>query len=112
MEVTLAILSSPKPTTVLFYLARGDGSVPPQWRDADINAGYDGDVSLRGRKVYRHHGQTREDVYRREDTARDDQNRTARDVLPPGNKFEFTIEFDNLAPVELGALLWSLEMDG
>jgi hypothetical protein len=30
----------------------------------------------------------------------------------PGNKFEFTIEFENLAPVELGALLWSLEMDG
>jgi hypothetical protein len=24
---------------------------------------------------------------------------------PPGNKFEFPIEFENLAPVELGALL-------
>jgi hypothetical protein len=31
-------------------------------------------------------------------------------VRAPGNVFEFTIDFHNLAPVELGALLWTLNL--
>jgi CRISPR-associated protein (TIGR03986 family) len=66
---------------------------------------------LRGRKFYRHHGQARAGEYRRAGDLQDDQNRTVRDALLPGAVFSFTVRFQNLAAVELGALLWSLEMD-
>jgi CRISPR-associated protein (TIGR03986 family) len=102
----LAILSSPKPTTVRFYLkGAGDG-------EPDADRGYDGPGNeLRGRKVYRHHGKAREEEYRRAGGRCDDQNRTVRDALLPGARFTFTVRFENLAAVELGALLWSLDMD-
>lgn len=33
-------------------------------------------------------------------------------VQQAGSVFEFTVDFENLAPVELGALLWSLHLEG
>jgi CRISPR-associated protein (TIGR03986 family) len=104
----LAILSSPKPTTTRFYLKPKNGIVPAKWT---TNNGYDDDTVLRGRKFYRHHGVAREDEYYRAGGRCDDQNRTVRDALVPGARFEFTVRFENLTPVELGALLWTLEMD-
>ena len=66
---------------------------------------------MRGRKFYRHHGTAREEEYTRAGGRCDDQNRTVRDALAPRARFEFTVSFENLAPIELGALLWVLEMD-
>lgn len=108
--VPLAILSSPKPTTTRFYLMPKSGSVPERWSEgADDGYGYGN--TLRGRKFYRHQGTAQEEEYGRAGGRCDDQNRTVRDALAPGAEFEFTIHFENLAPVELGALLWTLEMD-
>ena len=45
------------------------------------------------------------------DGKQDGQNRTVTDVLDKDNTFTFTVDFENLAPVELGALLWALELD-
>lgn len=114
-EILLAILSSPKPTTTRFYL------IHKSWRANARNAwqaGYDNrDNVLRGRKFYRHFGSklnSRE--YTRATDAqhngKDRQNRTLHGVLDNGSEFKFTVHFENLAPVELGALLWSLEIDG
>jgi CRISPR-associated protein (TIGR03986 family) len=116
-EVTLAILSSPKPTTTLFYLLRGQ---PDEERgespEGDDRVGYRDGYKLRGRKVYRHHGEANPQEYERATDAwhdgKDDQNRTVRGVRKPGNRFQFTVDFHNLAPVELGALLWALELEG
>jgi CRISPR-associated protein (TIGR03986 family) len=117
-SATLAILSAPKPTTVGFYLLHADGSSPATWTERQLQGGYDGDVELRGRKTYRRpqpkdlqprHAGKHE--YERIDGRRDDQNRTVRDVLPEGNEFEFTVDFDNLSEIELGALLWSLSLE-
>lgn len=114
---TLAILSSPKPTTTRFYLKPGNNR-PRNGLD-DFQAGYDNqDNVLRGRKVYRHQGHSGDHEYwtskdrEYRSTEPTDQNRTVQDALLPGAKFEFTIRFSNLAPVELGALLWTLEMNG
>lgn len=112
----LAILSSPKPTTIRFYLmpgeADGKDSIPEKWGNRSADEGYNGeDNRLRGRKFYRHHGTVEEADYTRTEGLCDDQNRTVRDALSPGARFEFTVDFENLAPVELGALLWALEMD-
>lgn len=114
-NATLAILSSPKPTTTRFYLKPADDKEPLRDGQEDQQVDYSirANCRLRGRKFYRHHGDqlSRQD-YERADNQRDDQNRSVREVQGAGSTFEFTVEFENLAAVELGALLWTLEMDG
>lgn len=114
----LAILGSPKPTTTRFYLQPANGK--PKDRQGDFAAGYDNSENkLRGRKMYQHHGHDGDATYW-QDKAREfhrvgknsDQNRTVTDALAPGNKFAFSLRFTNLAAVELGALLWALELEG
>ena len=119
-EITLAILSSPKPTTTQFYLLDRNGQ-PNAMVTYDTQG-----ACLRGRKLYRHFG-SREEMtpeqwakfeqeYKQAvnpgESGRTDQNRTVCDVLKPGAQFTFMVEFENLAPVELGALLWTLELEG
>jgi CRISPR-associated protein (TIGR03986 family) len=108
-NATLAILSSPKPTNTQFYLLKNgqpDGRV-----DYDSHG-----AQLRGRKFYRHHGDEpskRPDgkyEYKRVNGVKDDQNRSVRGVLNEGAVFKFAVEFENLHPLELGALLWSLRL--
>ncbi len=108
-NATLAILSSPKPTNTQFYLLKNgqpDGRV-----DYDSHG-----AQLRGRKFYRHHGDEpskRPDgkyEYKRVNRVKDDQNRSVRGVLNEGAVFEFELAFENLHPLELGALLWSLKL--
>jgi CRISPR-associated protein (TIGR03986 family) len=116
--VTLAVLGSPKPTTTRFYLRPSDGK--PKDRQDDFQAGYDNRFNvLRGRKVYRHHGHAGDTRYWNEASReyrsrvkKSEQNRTICDALQPGAIFTFTVHFENLAAVELGALLWSLNLGG
>lgn len=105
-ETPLTILSTPKPSTTPFYLLNSEGR-PEATVDYDT-----ADAQLRGRKFYRHHGEMlSEREYRRTDDIRDNQNRTVKGALKPGAVFEFTIDFENLAPLELGALLYALELE-
>ena len=104
LEVPLAILSTPKPTTTFFYLLKN--GLP----DSDVTYDTNG-ARLSGRKFYRHQEKAEEQEYKRANNIKDRQNRTIRDALEPGAKFSFTIEFDNLSPVELGALLWTIELE-
>ncbi len=105
---TLAILSTPKPTTTPFYLIRASGEPGA----VDYNTP---DARLRGRKFYRHFGErafTWDEVAPYPDgEGRSDQNRTLRNPVQAGAQFTFQVDFENLARVELGALLWSLEME-
>ncbi|MEW6664392.1 MAG: TIGR03986 family CRISPR-associated RAMP protein [Thermodesulfobacteriota bacterium] len=105
-DITLAILSTPKPTTTPFYLLNSEGQ-----SDAKVDYDTDG-ARLRGRKFYRHHGEMMsEQEYRRAVDNKDDQNRTVRGALKQGATFTFTLDFENLAPLELGALLYALELE-
>ena len=117
--VALAILSSPKPTAKRFYIANGDNQQYAKagqrehWSESNAWNAYDDPTNfLRGRKFFRHHRTVTQQEYRRAGGRADDQNRTVKDALEPGATFEFQIDFENLAPLELGALLWSLELDG
>ncbi len=102
-EITLAILSTPKPTTTPFYLLNAAGQPDP-------TVTYDTrDARLRGRKFYRHQGEAKPEEYTIEEKS--DQNRTIRGALKPGATFTFTVDFENLAPLELGALLYALELE-
>lgn len=110
-STTLAILSTPKPTTTRFYLRPKIGK--PQDRLADDQVDYDAPGQIiRGRKFYRHHGDRLNPQEYRSASPKSDQNRTVHGVQKPGSTFEFTVEFENLNEIELGALLWSLEMEG
>jgi CRISPR-associated protein (TIGR03986 family) len=108
--VTLAILSTPKPTTTPFYLMKNGAAV---W-DVDYD---DPDAQLRGRKFYRHHGdepskhQGGKYEYEWVGGEPSDQNRTVRGVVESGSLFEFELEFENMHRLELGALLWALELE-
>jgi len=109
-ETPLAILSTPKPTTTEFYLLDSEGK-------PDFDVDYDDkNARLRGRKFYRHYGEISDEEsgkeeYRRPEGERDNQNRTVRDALKKGATFTFTVDFENLAPLELGALLYALELE-
>ncbi len=105
-EITLAILSTPKPTTTAFYLLNAEGN-------PDVTVNYDTkNARLRGHKFYRHHGkQLSEQEYCRTDGIKDDQNRTIKGALKSGATFTFTVDFENLASLELGALLYALELE-
>jgi CRISPR/Cas system CSM-associated protein Csm3 (group 7 of RAMP superfamily) len=130
----LAILSSPKPNQVRFYLGdlvEGRSVAQPDGR-SDVQAGYDeAGRTLRGRKVYPHHAdlEGREEHWRepwaaswstpvrghyreylRPEGRRDDQNRSITGWVPPGARFAFDIRVWNLAEAELGALIWLLEL--
>ncbi|WP_239396173.1 TIGR03986 family CRISPR-associated RAMP protein [Frankia sp. CiP3] len=45
------------------------------------------------------------------DENRDDQNRSVNGWVRPGTTFTFTVDVRNLSEVELGALLWLLDLD-
>lgn len=113
-DETLAILSTPKPTTSRFYLRPKNGkNGKPRNGLPDQAVNYDApDHILRGRKVYRHHGDRLNPGEYRSTTPKSDQNRTVHGVQQPGSVFEFSVDFENLAEVELGALLWSLQLEG
>ncbi|WP_333870261.1 TIGR03986 family CRISPR-associated RAMP protein [Desulforamulus putei] len=109
-EITLAILSSPKPTATSFYLLNRQSKKP----SGDLK--YAEEAVLRGRKFYLHHGagpSRHPDgyEYERPEGKKDNQNRTVRNAVKPGAVFEFTVDFESLAPAELGALLWSLQLE-
>ncbi len=101
----LAVLSSPKPTTTQFYLLDSEGQ-PDAYVDYDISG-----AQLRGRKFYRHHDEAAPAEYEYQGKKPSDQHRTVRDALKPGAKFEFTVEFENVMPVELSTLLFALELE-
>lgn len=103
---TLPALSTPRPGYVWFYLMEQSGRVS-DGLDAE-DAGYVPGNAIRGRKLYWHH----EPVEEEERIDATDQNRSIRDWVRPEARAEFEVHFENLAPVELGALLWSLDLEG
>ena len=115
----LAILGEPKPAQTRFYTAEDKKGTPlPQ--ECKKEYGYDSqDRGLRGRKVYPHHDALPEDYwenpaenpeYRRPNDERDSQNKSIQGWVEPKTEFTFDIDLINLSSVELGALLWLLQL--
>lgn len=123
----LAILGTPKPTQSRFYVAKGGGG---PLEGVETGEGYQTGQSLRGRKVYPHQdvlpaghwdagapGDRSDAVaggkIHREYKGIGDRTKQSRSVkawVPPGNTFTIDLELTNLAPEELGALLFVLEL--
>lgn len=118
--IPLSILSAPKPTTTRFYVQPVEGipadvnnpaRTSERWQkytDRKLSYSRRGNM-LRGRKIYRQHQEFNLAEARRVDES-DDQNRTVVGAHAPGTTYTFTVKFEDLQPVELGALLWSLSL--
>jgi len=106
-EITLKILSSPKPTSYQFYLIDDTGE-----NDRVVRYDKDKNAVLRGRKFYWHHPDYSSDIsyYEHPQRERSNQNRTVTPLLS-GNTFEFTVEFENLEKHELGLLFYTLQLE-
>jgi CRISPR-associated protein (TIGR03986 family) len=108
--VPLAILSSPKPEQARFYVAQNDQgtTLSDQLSKAE---GYSAQQAIRGRKVYPHHKDgLKWQEWIRTNQEKDDQNCSIESWVKPGISFTFTLEVTNLSSVELGALLWILDL--
>jgi len=104
------ILASPKPTTFQHYLTQEHSNT----RELHHYASTPGEETcIRGHKLYWHKGEVNLDAIREADQekiARAPKQYTRFSPVKPNTKFEFTIRFENLSRVELGALLWVLDI--
>lgn len=129
----LAILGQPQPQQARFYVADDKQGKPLETRQNNKKTkkpGYDHlNQGLRGRKVYPHHRSLPEGHWNlpesaqlttpneghfpewyRQGVTRDNQNRSIKAWVEPDATFEFNIDVTNLSDVELGALLWLINL--
>jgi CRISPR-associated protein (TIGR03986 family) len=104
--VTPQILSTPKPTTFQHYLVQTD----PEARKRELKHYAnkpDKETVIRGHKLYWHKGRSPSIVLDNPEAS--ESQTTQIKPIKPGVSFTFTIDFENLSDVELGAILWVLK---
>jgi len=107
----LAILNSPKPSMARFYAGVRDQVSEVYFKKGIPKkaALYKNGTTLRGRKVYPHHGDFDRTSSGWQSESKSKTNQTILDWVRPDSKFEFTIHVRNISRMELGALLTSIE---
>lgn len=100
------ILAGPKPTTFQHYLVQTKAGKP----DLKHYGSAPGkETVIRGHKLYWH--KDKNPAIRLENPEEvSDTQKTQIKPIKPGVSFQFTIHFENLSNVELGALLWVLDL--
>ncbi|MCA0350442.1 MAG: TIGR03986 family CRISPR-associated RAMP protein [Chloroflexi bacterium] len=105
-EITPPILASPKPTTFQHYLTQDATD-----RQSLRHYGDDrNDTTIRGYKQYWHHGRFAAQDRHKPDANADSTQTTRMRPVKSGVEFQFQIGFENLSDVELGALIYVLEL--
>lgn len=108
--MTPQILSSPKPSAFQQYLEQ-----PHAEKRHLRHYGSDPDTTrIRGYKLYWHQGNVGlvETQAKQEDVEKAPSQYTSIKAVKAEVAFEFTLRFENLSDVELGALLWVLKVAG
>lgn len=107
----LATLNSPKPSMARFYagVRHPNGDIYFDARTSKKKALYDGNSTLRGRKVYPHHGSFDSSSSQWQSTKKEKVNQSILDWIKPETEFEFSIQFRNITPAELGGLIASIQ---
>lgn len=100
-SLPLKILDNPKPTTFQHYLVQ-DSDKPQQLKHY---ASSSKETIIRGHKLYWHKNNVGESKI-------EDQKSSRTDIKPIKDNvsFDFTMWFENLSDVELGAMLWVLSI--
>jgi len=104
--ITPKILASPKPTTFQHYLVQTSHAKNALKHYASKPQE---DTAIRGHKLYWHQGSSPGIKHENPDEVSDTQ-KTQIKPIKPGVDFQFTIHFENLTDVEVGALLWVLDI--
>lgn len=117
------ILGGPKPTTFQHYLTQqkpdpiptggrfSDGSPRTRLELSDYAVRTPGESVVRGHKGYWHKGPVgRSDIEEPITPPDSDKQHTLFRPVKADVRFEFTLDFQNLSAVELGALLWVLNL--
>jgi CRISPR-associated protein (TIGR03986 family) len=104
-SLTPQILASPKPTTFQHYLVQTDVEKKNLKHYA---SNPNKETVIRGHKLYWHKG-SNPDIKHSDLTNVSDSQTTQIKPIKAGVSFKFTINFENLTDVELGALLWVLD---
>ena len=107
----LAILNSPKPSMARFYagVRHQNGEVFFDPKTLKKKALYDGKSTVRGRKVYPHHGSFDSSSPQWQSSTKTKVNQSILDWIKPKTEFEFSIQFRNITPAEFGALVASIQ---
>jgi CRISPR-associated protein (TIGR03986 family) len=108
--ITPHILGSPKPTCIAHYLEQKD--VPNKSCLFSYLSEDKGNTKIRGHKLYWHRWDEKREVEQVIDfqAKADSTQHTKMKVLKKGLKFKAIIRFENLYPIELGALLSALSL--
>lgn len=103
---TPKILSNPKPTTFQHYLEQDPNSSPQ-----NLNHWNTQGTNIRGHKLYWHRNVSDSD-WQFKGNEKIKNTKLLTDIKPvkPHVKFHFRIRFENLSEVELGAILFALEL--
>jgi CRISPR-associated protein (TIGR03986 family) len=113
-SLTPRILSNPKPTSFQHYLVQDKVNGQPRAQNRKRLAHYDSSPSqttLRGHKLYWHKANiTRADIEEATPVGSNDTQHTQFRPVNRGVTFSFNIRFENLSAIELGALLWVLQL--
>ncbi|QIZ72191.1 TIGR03986 family type III CRISPR-associated RAMP protein [Oxynema aestuarii] len=108
-SMTPLILASPKPTTFQHYLVQ---TTADKKELKHYGSEPEKETVIRGHKLYWHKGSAPSIQLSDNPDSKDDSKSQTTDIKPikSGVSFNFTIHFENLSPVELGALLWILKL--
>ena len=104
--ITPKILTSPKPTTFQHYLVQTSHAKNALKHYASKP---EEDTTIRGHKLYWHQGSSPAIQHENPDDVSDTQ-KTQIKPIKPGVDFLFTIHFENLSDIEIGALLWVFDI--
>ena len=101
--LTPQILSTPKPTTFQHYLEQEPNGSLNHWNTRDKKTR---DKKIRGNKLYWHRNVEKWE----KNSSNNKKLLTQIKPLKPYTKFRFKIRFENLSEVELGAILYALNL--
>ncbi|NEQ36904.1 MAG: TIGR03986 family CRISPR-associated RAMP protein [Okeania sp. SIO3I5] len=103
------ILASPKPTTFQHYLVQPEETQAEKQNLKHYASQPIEKTVIRGHKLYWHKGEKPKIEQENLDQVSDTQTTEIKPIKEKV-KFEFTIHFENLTNVELGALMWVLDI--
>jgi len=111
-EITPNVLSGPKPTAIQLYLTQKAPDRPKELRHYESDPELES--TLRGHKLYWHKGDVALSSVQADpgQASRFSTQYTRIRPVKSGVRFDFTIWFENLSDMELGVLLWVLNLAG
>ncbi len=106
------ILASPKPTTFQHYLVQKEETKAEKPKLKHYAHKPVEETVIRGHKLYWHKGSSPNFKHQDRKKAENEQKTQITKIKPikTGVSFEFTVHFENLSNIELGALLWVLDV--